>query len=100
MYMPVPVENKDGQAFVTIKRDQFYMIRCYNDSPYAAVVKLTIDGLDVFAFQEDKHFPGFFIKSKSSVPVRGWYRTLTRSDSFLVTEYGKSKAAQLHNESN
>jgi hypothetical protein len=100
-YVPVPAVNKDGRAFVSIKRDEFYAIRCYNDSPYAAAVKLTIDGLDVFSFKDEPEtFPVFIIDPKSTVDVRGWYRTAKVSDSFLVTEYAKSAAAQLHNEAN
>jgi hypothetical protein len=100
-YQPVEARKEDGLAFVNLQKDEFYAIRCYNKSEFGAVVQLTIDGLNVFAFKDEDVAPFFFIPKGQSVTVFGWYRTTQASDSFVITEYAKSAAAkQLISEAN
>ncbi len=93
------VEN--GMAYAPIGRDQFYEVRVINRSEYEVGVTLTIDGLDLFTFSdirsektgEPKYRRLVFAKGQSYA-VQGWYRTGDRADSFVVTSYAKSAAAE------
>lgn len=92
----------DGQSFVDVKRNELYEVRVFNRHPELdAAVTLTIDGLDVFTFSEvrdDKtgrpSYAHYVVPANSSATIPGWHKTNQRSDSFLVTEYGKGAASQ------
>lgn len=92
-----PVDD-EGLAFVELNPEDTYAVRFYNDSPYDAAVTLTIDGLNLFTFSENpayKQLGVVIIGAKSSGTITGWHRTNDKADSFLVTEYAKSAAAEL-----
>jgi hypothetical protein len=94
---------RDGQAFVDIRKDELYEIRIHNQHPtHDAAVTINIDGLDVYTFAEEKdlqtgrcRFSHFILAPRSSGNIRGWFKTLKRSDAFLVTEYGKGAISQM-----
>jgi hypothetical protein len=87
-------KDGDGFAFLRIRRDEIYAVRLINDSAFDAAVTLTIDGLSVFAFSETPNYTHWIVPPKKSLTVVGWHRTNQVSDSFLVTEYAKSAAAE------
>jgi hypothetical protein len=103
---PRGAENKDGLAFVPIRRGEIYAVRLYNDSDYEAAAQLTIDGLNFFAFSELRDHEGrprysvVFVPPRSSVVIPGWHRTNEVTDSFQVTSYAKSAAATIHHAQN
>ena len=83
-----------------VKRDELYEIRLHNRSRLEAAVTLHIDGLDVFSFSTARdprtggpRFTLLVIPARSSIVVKGWFRTNLTSLGFLVTEYGKSARA-------
>jgi hypothetical protein len=89
---------------VATGRNEIYSVRLINESPHDAAATLTIDGLNMFVFSEVKDKKGqprythVIVPARSSGTILGWHRTNEKSDSFLVTEYAKSAAAQLlHN---
>ena len=88
------VKDDDGFAFVKIRRGEIYALRLINDSPHDAAVLLTVDGLSVFAFSANTNYTRWIVPSKQSLVVPGWHRTNSVSDSFQVTEYAKSAAAE------
>lgn len=97
-WVPQAPTDDEGLAFVPLKADDAYAVRFYNDSPYDAAVTLSIDGLNLFSFSENpayKQLGVVIIGAKSSGTIYGWHRTNEKSDSFLVTEYAKSAAAEL-----
>lgn len=92
---------EDGQAFVEIKRDEYYEIRVYNEAAHETAVEVVIDGLNVFAFSEVKDektgapkYKYYVLDPKKPSTIVGWHRTNERSDSFVVTEYGKGASAK------
>ena len=93
-YRPRAATIDDGLAFVKIGRGETYAIKLINDSPFDAAVVLTIDGLNVFAFSENKNYSHWIVPSKQTLTVPGWHRTNQVSDSFLVTEYARSAVAE------
>jgi hypothetical protein len=86
--------DENGLAHVTLKKDDVYAIRLVNDSDLEACVALYVDGLSVFAFGGHPTYSHVVVAPKSSVLVRGWYRTDETSDRFQVMSYSKSAAAQ------
>jgi hypothetical protein len=94
-YVPRPAVEDDGLAFCKIAKSEIYGIRLHNKSPYDAAVKLSIDGLSVFAFSENKNYTHFVLPPNSKSDVLGWHRSNLKSDSFLVVSYGESEVAKL-----
>jgi hypothetical protein len=88
-------EDEDGLAFVPIRRGEMYAVALINDSPEDAAVTLTIDGLNLFAFSQNKDYSFVIVPKKSRGFIRGWYRTNETSDAFLITEYGRGAVAEL-----
>ncbi len=85
----------DGLAFCKIARNELYGIRVYNLSPYDAAVTLTVDGLSVFAFSENKTYTHYIIPAGGKADIVGWHRTNAVADSFRVVGYGESEVARL-----
>ena len=94
----------EGQAVVEIKRGEVkrgevYEIRLYNQAPFEAAAAILIDGLSVFNFCELKGDNGRPLYSFFPIPpgtvldVVGWFRTLERSDAFVVTAYGQGASS-------
>ena len=92
--------NQNGEAYVAINRDEVYALRVHNKMKHEAAVTTTIDGVDVFTFSEirDEHgLPRYKqnIIAPGTGMIVGWHKTNQRSDSFLVTEYGKGAASKV-----
>ncbi len=101
-FVPRPGSDDNGRAFVPIKRHEIYAIRLINDSSHEVAVHLTIDGLNMFSFSalrdkktDQPRYTHVLVPPRSSGTILGWHRTNEKSDSFLVTEYAKSAAAEL-----
>lgn len=93
---------QDGRAFVPVRRGEAYAVRLVNDSDYEAAVTLTVDGLNMFAFSDVRDpqtgrpvSSRVIIDPHGQAVIRGWHRTDTHSEEFLVTEYARSAAAEL-----
>jgi len=87
-------KDSDGLAFMKIARKEIYAVKLINDSKRDAAVTLTIDGLNVFAFSENKNYTHYIVPAGQALVVPGWHRNNSVSDSFLITEYAKSAAAE------
>lgn len=94
-FQPRNASSDEGLAFVELKRDEFYAVRLINDSAHDAAVTLTVDGLSMFAFSEQKTYRHVIIPARTQALIKGWHRTNEVSDSFLITDYAKSAAAEL-----
>jgi hypothetical protein len=100
---PVPRKPAlvDGQAVVEIKRGESYTIRLHNQAKFEGAAIITIDGLNVFTFSDVKDATGtplysfYPVAAGSTLDVLGWFRTLERSDAFLVTAYGQGPSPVL-----
>lgn len=103
---PLPAVDEGGLAFVDIGKDQLYAIRLINDSPHAAGVILTIDGINTLAFSQNPAFvqTGKWVVAPGAVGfVKGWHiggplkpRTPpVGALAFKVTDYGDSAAAEM-----
>lgn len=88
----------DGQAFVEISKDEIYELVVYNESSEEVAVSVTVDGIDMFHFAQERDANGnpaynhLIFPPKQTGSIRGWYQKLAPPDnylSFLVTDYGK-----------
>jgi hypothetical protein len=91
---PRPSVEDEGLAFCKIARDEIYGLRIHNNSPFDAAVTITIDGLSVFAFSENKNYTHYIIPPKSKADILGWHRSNQVSDSFRVVAYADSEVAR------
>jgi hypothetical protein len=101
-YRARPPKIEDGLAYVPIARGELYAVGLINDSPNDTAVTLTIDGINVFAFSDlrdpqngQPRYTQWIIPAKTRGEIIGWHRTNQASDTFQVTEYAKSAAAEL-----
>ena len=94
-YLPRPAQDVNGLAFLKIARGESYAIKLVNNSPHDAAVRLSIDGISVFAFSENPNYKHFIVRAKAKKLITGWHRTNEVSDEFLVTSYSKSAAAEV-----
>jgi hypothetical protein len=92
---------KNGQAFVPLRRGEVYVLRVSNfNKKHEAAVSVTIDGLDVFSFSQDRRPDGqprfryYIVRPHRMMKIFGWHRTITQADSFLVTPLAKSALAK------
>ncbi len=95
-------EGKDGYAFVDIKEEETYAVRIVNNADHEVAVTLAIDGLSMFVFSEMRDaatnvpkYQCLILGAKSSAVIKGWHVNNEQSDSFKVTEYARSAAAEL-----
>ena len=103
-FAPHPAAEKEGFAFVELKKDDVYRVRVINDADYEAAVTLTIDGLNMFTFSEVKDektgkplYDRILLKAHAYYDIPGWHRTNEKngSNEFLVTKYADSEAAKV-----
>src|SRR5262249_61767883 len=50
----VPPQDRDGLAYTPLRREQEYTVRLVNRSEMEAAARLSIDGLNVFTFLDEK----------------------------------------------
>jgi hypothetical protein len=94
-YVPRNATKEDGLAFVALKKSDVFAINLINDSDYDAAVELSLDGLKMFAFSENRGYRYVLVPKHSSMLVKGWHRTNDVSDEFVITDHSKSAVAEL-----
>jgi hypothetical protein len=92
--------DKDGLAFLRIDRGEVYAIKIINASPNDAAATISIDGLNMYAFSENKNYTVAVVPTgKDGQPglglIPGWHISNKRSDAFQVDTYARSAAASL-----
>lgn len=101
-YVPRAATAQDGLAFVPLSRGEVFAVKLINRSPHDAAVTLTIDGLNLYSFSDLRDpktgrskFSVVVVGAGQETVIYGWHRTHEVSDSFVITEYAKSAAAEL-----
>jgi len=100
---PRAAKLQEGVPFVPIDKGEIYTLRFRNDTDFEAAVLVVIDGINIFAFNEDPEPDGVEREYRVIVPpwgtakAKGWYRSKGMSDSFQVADYAKSAASILKN---
>ena len=98
-YKSMPVKNESGLAKVGFGKDQIYAVRLHNKSRKPIGVKLTIDGVNVFAMSTKAAYRGKDITMAlcpcSTSRIKGWHLTDLESAEFQVSKFGETAAATL-----
>ena len=105
---PRAASVKEGCAFVNIDKSEIYELRLHNNDPqFDAAASVTIDGVDVFHFAEDRKpdgspkFSHWIIPAKQATPVIGWFVTATPGAAknvmrFQVVSIGEGAASKVN----
>jgi hypothetical protein len=83
----------EGQAYMNIRTDERYAVLLINNASFDVAVTLTIDGLSMFAFSENKDYGYVIVPQHSRGLITGWHRTNENAEKFVVTDYARSAAA-------
>jgi len=87
---------QDGLPFVPMDRGESYRVRLRNDTEFDAAVRLALDGLSMFAFnQTGQDLKHVIVPAGKTVTVPGWFFTYEESREFEVTAYPESAVALL-----
>jgi hypothetical protein len=95
-----PARNVKGNALVSLKRGEAYVVRVRNSGPHEAAVSLTIDGLDAFSFSQVKNKTGrpfythYLVGPGKHLDVKGWHRTDEELAPFQVADFKDSALAR------
>ncbi len=94
---PVPAHRDSGLAFIGLDPAAAFAVRLINNSGHEAAVRLSVDGVDLFAFSRERHEKGpargeplysvVLVPAHKSVVVKGWHRTNTRAERFRPARY-------------
>ncbi len=95
-YQPLKPTLEEGLPFVNLKKGDVYAIKLVNRSQHDSAVRISIDGLNSFAFADNSDFRFLIVPSGQEPLIKGWYRTSTKVDTFLVGSIANSAAAELN----
>lgn len=94
-YVAKPVTLEKGQPFVALQNADIYGVRLINNSPHEVAVDLRIDGVNSFAFSNEKS-RYWIIAPQSHTDIIGWHRNETTTTEFKVTaNFPDTAAAKL-----
>lgn len=94
-------ESVGGRAFLRLKRDDVYHVRLINTSKTDAAVTLDIDGINLFAFSDEKDATGdpkysfVIVRANSAATIKGWYKTSRETEEFVVKDLADSAGGVL-----
>jgi hypothetical protein len=105
------VSTKGGLAFVDLDLDDTYALKIVNDANHEVAAAVSVDGLSVFHFSEQrKPIPDFVVDKKSYVTeplyryyifaprsnglVQGWDKNATTVRAFQIVPFEESAAVQ------
>lgn len=96
-YKPATPREKNGWAFVEVKKGDEYALRLHNGSKHEAAAQVFVDGIDAFAFFEPaKDRPSaFLVAPLKEREIHGWPRSSAVSNTFQLHEYSSSAAAKV-----
>src|SRR5262249_15377668 len=84
----------NGFAYVPLGVGDIFAVRLVNDSDHDAAVRLTLDGLSLFAFSDHPSYRYVIVLSKGSALIKGWHRNNERSEEFRLTRYADGAGAR------
>ena len=95
-YKPRSIEtDAKGRPLVPIKNSEVYGVRLHNQAPFETAVELQIDGINCFAFSEQK-LKYWILAPGKTTDVIGWHKNQQKSLEFKVVDFPETAAAKLH----
>jgi hypothetical protein len=99
----IDVKDDEGLAYLQLHPEKPFAVKLINRSKNEAAVRLAIDGIDVFAFSEDRipmgprkgepRFSVFVVGKGESFVVNGWYVNEKHTEPFRLKGYAKDAVA-------
>ncbi|MCA9228524.1 MAG: hypothetical protein KDA47_23065, partial [Planctomycetales bacterium] len=86
-----------GRAFVELHKGEEYAVLLKNDADFEVAVDLAIDGVSAFALAEEAGLRRnlFLVPAHGSYVVPGWFRSLTKTNAFVIGGYAQSVNKQV-----
>ncbi len=95
-----------GLPFVEIPKGHYYQVRVKNNDACRLGIFLHLDGIDQFAFSEDKtdgrpKFKMWVVDAGKEITIEGYHKNLDPGEvfGFLTTEHGKGAASKFPTQS-
>ena len=87
-FQPLAATVRDGRPFLAVKPGEVIAVRIINEADHEAAVTLSIDGLNMFTFREDKNDKAehVIVAPHSAADILGWYRDDKTSNVFQVVD--------------
>jgi hypothetical protein len=87
-FQPGEVIARDGFPFLKVEPGAAVALRIFNDADHEVATTVTIDGLSMFAFRDDKQDKSdhIVIDPHSTGDILGWFRNDQKSSVFLVSD--------------
>ncbi|QDU40105.1 hypothetical protein Mal4_44600 [Maioricimonas rarisocia] len=96
---------EDGIPFVNIRRGQSFELEVDNRESFETAVRFHLDGVNSFAFSDIRHVSGpeagepkysrWIVEPRKRFRLRGWHRTNSEVEQFLITDFASSAAARV-----
>jgi len=103
-FRPRAVEVRQGMPFLKVQPGEAVAVRIFNEAGHDAASTVTVDGLSMFTFRDDKADKNehVIVKSHAAGDILGWFRNDKRSSVFLVADLPRDHpgAALLKNPAN
>ncbi len=100
-FRPAKLEVRDGSPFLKVEPGQALAVRIINEAGHDVASTVSIDGLSMFDFREDKadRNEHVIIKQGTAGDILGWFRDAKVSSAFLVADLPQdhTKSALLKN---
>lgn len=92
-FSPLAVQTEDGIPFIDgLQAGDVYQIRVLNGAQHDVGVKLSIDGINVFALSQQPEYRElgvWLVRAGQSGTIKGWYLNPDRQREFLITSEDK-----------
>ncbi len=87
-FRPREVQERGGAPFLKVEPGEVIAVRIINNAGHDVASTVTIDGLSMFVFRDDKGARNehVVIEAHSAGDILGWYRNNKVSSAFLVAE--------------
>jgi hypothetical protein len=87
-FRPRAVVDRQGMPFLKVEPGEAVAVRIINDAGHDAASTVTIDGLSMFTFRDDKANKNehVIIRAGTAGDILGWFRNAKTSSAFLVAD--------------
>jgi hypothetical protein len=95
---PLPAEQENSVAFVSLSPEQIYGLRITNNASFDVGVAITIDGINMFEFSQNpsyKKLGKVVLPAGRSTIIQGWHKIGNESHAFQITKVADSPADKL-----
>jgi hypothetical protein len=88
-FRPRAVVIREGMPFLKVEPGEAVAVRIINEAGHDAASTVTVDGLSMFTFRDDKadKNDNVIIRAGTAGDILGWFRNAKTSSAFLVADF-------------